>query len=274
MKKISKLLLLTLSLGLVSFTTTGCLPKKVPVEKTRTVSKISMVLNTKESSKTTQDGITIKVNAIHPDNRNKFAGLYTKVSYWYYRTYRGRRVDYNRDGYYDTVTRQFDFNLVDYPAFEVKITNGTKHVLKFSNAVISVEDDNGNVYDALSKSDMPDYLSESINAHLGDTRKFHLKSGETKKLKAKTRKLRLLDNNLKVLPGKTVKAYAVFNYGHYTLKESKEFILDTTKFSLGLYEIPSKVNKAGIATKTTNFNFVFDVKVKDSIQKYTTYEYK
>ena len=274
MKKLSKLLLLTLSLGLISVTTTGCLPKKVPVQKTRTVSKISMVLNTKESSKTTQDGITIKVHAIHPDNIDKYAGLRSKVSYWYYRTYNGHKVDYNNDGYADVITKQFDFNLVDYPAFEVKITNSTKHVLKFSNAVISVEDDRGNVYDALTKSDLPDYLAESINAHLGDTTKFHLKAGETKMLKAKMRKLRLLDNNLKVLPGKTVKAYAIFNYGHYTPKDSKNFILDTEKFTLGLYELPSKVNKAGVATKTTNFNFVFDVKVKDTIQTYTVYVYK
>jgi hypothetical protein len=274
MHKTSKLIALVLSLGIVSITTTGCLPKKVPVQKQRTISTISMVLNKKESSKETQDGITIKVKAIHPDNIDKYATLRAKASYWYYKTYNGKRVDYDRDGYADTVTKKLNFSLTGYPAFEVKITNSTDHVLKFSNSVLAVEDDKGNTYDALSKSDLPDYLSESINAHLGDIEKFHLEKGENKKLSAKMRKIRLVDNNLKVLPGKTVKAYAVFNYGNYTVDDSKTFIMDSTKFSFGLYELPSKVDKAGKATKTTNFNFVYDIKVKDRIENYTVYIWK
>lgn len=275
MHKTSKLIALVLSLGIISITTTGCLPKKVPVQKQRIISTVSMDLNKKESSKETQDGITIKVKAVHPDNIDKYASLRAKSYYWYYKTnYSGKRVDYDRDGYYDTVTKKFDFSLTGYPAFEVKITNSTDHVLKLSNAVIAVEDDKGNTYDALSKSDLPDYLTESTNAHLGDIEKFYLARGENKKLSAKMRKLRLVDNNLKILPGKTVKAYAVFNYGNYTVDDSKTFIMDSTKLSLGLYELPSKVDKAGKATKTVNFNFVYDIKVKDTIENYTVYIYK
>lgn len=275
MHKTSKLIALVLSLGIISITTTGCLPKKVPVQKQRITSTVSMDLNKKESSKETQDGITIKVKAVHPDNIDKYASLRAKSYYWYYKTnYSGKRVDYDRDGYYDTVTKKFDFSLTGYPAFEVKITNSTDHVLKLSNAVIAVEDDKGNTYDALSKSDLPDYLTESTNAHLGDIEKFYLARGENKKLSAKMRKLRLVDNNLKILPGKTVKAYAVFNYGNYTVDDSKTFIMDSTKLSLGLYELPSKVDKAGKATKTVNFNFVYDIKVKDTIENYTVYIYK
>ncbi len=50
--------------------------------------------------------------------------------------------------------------------------------------------------------------------------------------------------------------------------------MDITKLTLGLYELPSKVSKAGTATKTVNFYFVYDIKVKDTIQNYTVYIYK
>jgi len=46
MNKTSKLIVLVLSLGIVSITTTGCLPKKVPVQKQRTISTVSMELLT------------------------------------------------------------------------------------------------------------------------------------------------------------------------------------------------------------------------------------
>jgi len=271
---ISKVIGTTLALALVSVTLTGCLPKKVPVQKTKTVSTISMELNKEESSKATQDGITIKVNAIHPDNIKQYAALMSKINYWYYRTNRSGQRLVNSKGQYLTRTASMAFNLVAYPAFEVKITNSTDHVLRLSKAVIVVEDDKGNSYDALSKSDMNDYLTQNIRAHFNYKEKYHLVDGETQKLQSQMRNLRILDNNLKVLPGKTVKAYVALNYGKYTTKEAREFIMNNEKLSLGLYELPSEVNQAGDATKTTNFNFVYDIHVKDHNETYTVYEYR
>lgn len=271
---ISKVIGTTLVLALVSFTFTGCLPKKVPVQKTKTVSTISMALNAEESSKETQDGITIKVKAIHPDNIEQYAALMSKINYWYYKTNsQGQRL-VNSKNQYITKQRNMAFNLVAYPAYEVKITNSTDHVLRLSKAVIAVEDDKGNSYDALSKSDMNDYLTQNVRAHFHYKEKYHLIDGETANLQAQMRNLRILDNNLKVLPGKTVKAYVALNYGKYTTAEAREFIMNSQKLSLGLYELPSKVNEAGEATKTTNFNFVYDIDVKDRTETYTVYEYQ
>ncbi len=257
----------------VLFFTTGC-AQRVAVQKTRTVSKISMIPNKKESSKETQDGITIKAKAIHPDNVDKYPALMTNVKYWYYKTDINGQRYVNSRGDYIIGRGQFVFSLVSYPAFEVKITNSTDHVLRFSNAVIAVEDDKGNSYEALTKDDLITYVKESINAYLGDPDKFYLARGEMNKLISKIRGLRLLDNNLKVLPGKTVKAFVVANYGHYTPTENKEYILETSKFTLGLYELPSKVNKAGRTVKTTRFYFVNDVKVDQKEETYTAYEYR
>ena len=274
MKNFSISFIKTLVLIAILGAFTGCM-QRVAVQKTRTVSTVSMKLNKAESSKSTKDGITIKAKAIHPDNVKQYAGLSTKMDYWYYaRSYSGKRMDLDHDGYYDTTTRSLDFDLVSYPAFEVKITNSTDHVLKFSNAVIVVEDSAGNSYDALQKSDLLSYLMENIDAHLGDTTKYNVTKETIKSLRNKLKKIRLVDNNLKVLPGKTVKAYVILNYGHYLPADMKDFIIEIPKFTLELYELPIAVNQAGKVTKTTNFDFVYDVKVTDKEEKYTTYIYK
>lgn len=263
-----------LVLAAVSITLTGCLPKKVPVEKTRTVSTVSMTLDANASSSETQDGITIKARAIHPDNIEQYASLLANVDYYWYRMFRDGTHVKNRDGSYATRSSTLKVSLLPLPAFEVKITNSTKHVLRFSNAVIAVEDDKGNSYDALAKSDLSDYLKESVQAHFRHNSKYKLGKGVDADLEAKLRNIRVLDNNLKVLPGKTIKAYVAINYGNYTTEEAKKFIMNNSQLTLGLYELPSEVNQAGKATKTTNFSFVYDIKVKDTVETYTVYQYK
>ena len=272
-KSITKSLGGLLAITLISFTLTGCY-KKVAVEKSRTVTKVSMSLDTNESSKETQDGITIRVRAIHPDNIEQYASLLAKVDYYWYRYYNNGNHVLNSDGTYAVRTSTLNMSLLPFPAFEVKITNTTKHVLRFSNAVIAVEDDKGNSYDALAKSDLSDYLSQSTQAYFKHKKKYKLNDGEEANLQSKLRNIRILDNNIKVLPGKTVKAYVAINYGNYTDNDAKKFIISNPKLTLGLYELPSEVNQAGVATKTTNFNFVYNVNVKDEIQKYTVYEYQ
>ncbi len=273
MKNISQIIKGALILVLVSFSITGCM-KKVPVQKTRTVSVISMDLDKNESTPTTQDGITITVNAIHPDNIERYASLLKKVHYQWYRYYSNGKHVLNSDGTYAVRQGTLNMNLLAYPTFEVKITNSTKHVLRFSKAVIAVEDSNGNTYDALVKSDLNDYLKQNIHAQLDYSDKYKLNDGEDSSLMSQMRSIRLLDNNLKVLPGKTVKAYVAVNYGKYTTKEAREFLIGQEKISLGIYEVPSQVDKAGDPTKTTNFNFVFDVNVKQKKENYTVYVYK
>jgi len=261
-----------MALILISLSMTACLPKRVPIEKTKVVTVVKMDLNKKDSTSLTQDGITIKAKAIHPDNISQYAGLTTKLDYWWYRTDAyGKRIKY-KNGKYSTRKDSIDFNLIAYPAFEVKITNSTKHVLRFSKAVISVEDDKGNVYDALVKRDLNDYIYQSMESQLKEDYKLFKKSQTN--LTTKMKSIRLLDNNLKVLPGKTVKAYVAANYGKYSSQDAKKFLTGEERITLGLYEVPSKVNDAGDAVKTTNFNFVFDVNVKEETQKYTVYRYK
>ena len=261
-----------LGLALIALTITACIPQRVAVEKTKIVQVITMNLNDKESSKLTQDGITIKVKAVYPDNSSQYAALTSKINYWKYQKDRyGNKIQYT-NGSYATFKRSMSLNLLAFPAFEVKITNTTKHVLRFSTAVIAVEDDKGNTYDGLMKNELNDYLEESIKSQLKENYYFYTDSKTN--LKKDIRKIRLLDNNLKVLPGKTVKAYVAVNYGQYSIEESKQYLLDQEKLTLSIYEVPSKVNQAGVPTKTTNFNFVFDIDIKEKEKKYTVYQYK
>lgn len=266
----NKILSLSLVLILMGFFT-WCL-KKVQVEKTRTITTVELVQNITESGSDTQDGITVKVSPVDVNNFNQHASLNSPISYWWYAKYSDESFVRYRDGSIKKYSKTMNLNLVALPAFEVKITNSTDHVLRFSKSVIAVEDDRGNIFDGLQKSDMQDYLTTNLQNQVGN--KVYLYDQTQNDLRGAIRNIRLLDHNLKILPGKTVKTYAVANYGHYSLSDSKEFLLNLSKITFGLYEVPSKVNDAGENTKTVNFNFVFDVKSEQKTEKYKTYVYQ
>jgi hypothetical protein len=161
------------------------------------------------------------------------------------------------------------------PAFEVSITNNTKHVIKFSNATLAMEDSNGNLFDVISKQDLPSYLQETIRMHTSRSRIPRDASIDNRdQLYADQKRVKLIDNNFKVLPGRTTKGYLVFNYGRYTIKDFNSFVFAQQNLNVQLFELPIKVDKAANVLETTSFSFVFDIKIHDKKVQYTTYEWK
>ena len=76
-----------------------------------------------------------------------------------------------------------------------------------------IEDSNGNLFDVLSKQDLPSYLDQAIKVNLSKNNIPRDALVDNRdELYADQRQVKLIDNNFKVLPGRTTKGYLVFNY--------------------------------------------------------------
>ena len=257
------LLSIAISLSMLFFQ--GC-ATKVPVTKTRIIKVPEFTLNEKDSTSLSQQGLRIKVKPILGKDMEQYPQFTGKLMYSGYRTKRVYSYKYKRNiDQRESYNGNINIPLFPLPAFEVSITNNTKHVIKFSNATIAIEDSNGNLFDVLGKQDLPAYLQEAIRINLARS---NIPSEVTitnkNQLYADQRQVKLIDNNFKVLPGRTTKGYLAFNFGKYTVKD----------FNVQLYVLPIKVDKAGGVLETTSFSLVFDVKIHEKSEEYTTYEWK
>ena len=277
MKKSDAKIKLLLAIFIVSVTFIQGCATKVPVTKTKIVKVPKFSLNTTDSTPLSQKGLSIKIKPIHGKNIKQYPQFTEDLHYsyiqeltWGYVGYEPGKVKYvKKTGVIN------DLPLFPLPAFEVSITNNTKHVIKFSNATLALEDSNGNLFDVLSKQDLPSYLREAIRVHLSrEDLPSKAKADNRDQLYADQRQVKLIDKNFKVLPDRTTKGYLIFNYGSYTAEDFREFVFTQQKLNVQLFELPIKVDKAANVLETTSFSLVFDIKVHEKEVQYTVYEYK
>jgi hypothetical protein len=270
MSKLSKITLLLLtSMFVVGCGQTGHYEKQ---KRTKVVKNVELHANAAESSKPGKNsGISITVKPIVGKTVAQYPQLmksipwsytynkcYTSYSY-YYKRYVKKCDDYSKSG---TLSAH---SIFPSPVFEVNISNNTKHVLKFTNSVLALEDGSGNVYDAMDKKSSKAYIKASIEKGILDAGARSDKINGAFNLSdvySSQEIVSLLDNNFKVLPGKSRKAFMAFNTGKYSNEEFKEFLMNQRSLDVQLYEIPISVDKAGITTETAAYSFKFDVKVK------------
>lgn len=253
----------------------GC-GKRVLVEKTRIIKTPEFTLNTKDSSSFIKKGLAIAVKPIHGKDIEQYPQFTGLLHYSYYKI--ERRYSYEYGQYVNQkVSYKGNFNLPLFPlpAFQISVTNNTKHVIKFSNATLTIEDSNGNLFDVLSKQDLPSYMKETIRANLASHGIPYDSNIENRdQLYAAQRQVKLIDKNFKVLPGRTAKGYLVFNYGKYTTAEFNRFVFAQQNLNVQLYELPIKVDNAGNVLETTSFSAMFDIQVHEKEEKYSVYEWQ
>lgn len=253
----------------------GC-ATRVPVTKTKIVKVPEFTLNQTDSTPLTQKGLSIKVKPIHGEDIKQHPQFTEMLHYSGYEIKRVYSYEYKQNiNKKVPYSGRFNIPLFPLPAFEVSIANNTKHVIKFTNATLAIEDSNGNLFDVLSKQDLPSYLEETIRVNLSRMQIPNNANVDNKdQLYADQRQVKLIDNNFKVLPGRTAKGYLVFNYGRYTAKDFNSFVFAQQNLNVQLFELPIKVDKAANVLETTSFSLVFDIKVHEKEVQYTTYEWK
>jgi len=161
----------------------------------------------------------------------------------------------------DMVRNSTDFVVLDLPAFEVTITNNTGHIIRFSKAVIKLQDDAGEMTDQKMKSD----LEAGVGTAYQNWKQQNMLIEDLNPVYQKIKALKVLDRNTELLPNMTEKAYISFVLPFNTMKEYESFLSSKQYLKIMLYEIPVEMNEAGETQKTTNFEFIFDV-VAETIQ--------
>ena len=248
----------------------GC--TTVPVINTRIIRTPELTFNQTDSTPLSQKGLSIKINPIYSKNIFQYPQFRERLSFsgteimnrWNskYKKLMATEVPYSGSR---------TIPLFPLPAFEVTITNNTKHVVKFSNATLMLEDSFGNLFDVLSKQDLSSYLQEAIRIS-GVPSDATIENRN--ELYAKQKNVKLIDNNFKLLPGRTTKGYLAFNTGKYSSGGFRSFILPQENLNVQLFELPIKVDKAANILETTSFSFVFDLNIHEKTVQDTTYRYE
>lgn len=219
-----------LSVTLLALSLVGCAAKP----KTRLGYFLNINPNSQEQ--VDKDGIRISVKSITLENYSSFPRIFTNLAA---QTPTG-----------PTTLPWVDLNL---PAYELTILNDTGHILRFSRSVIRLQDDLGNSYEAAMKADLEDMVDAYAQQFAARQMTIDIPTA-----KGRIKALKILDQNLELLPGLTEKVYATFNYP----QEAAQFLSGKSYLKLMLYEIPVETNDAGEVQKTTNIEFIHDVEAR------------
>lgn len=266
---------LLLVIFLASIFIQGC-ATQVPVTKTKIEKIVEFKLNIKDSTPLVQKGLAIAIKPIHGKDIEQYPQFTASLNYSgteIQRVYSSRyRQNIDQNVPY---SGNFNIPLFPLPAFEVSITNNTSHVIKFSNAILALEDSSGNLYDVLSKEDLPSYLQETIRVNF-TKRKIPQDAmvANRDQLYADQRQVKLIDKNFTVLPGRTTKGYLAFNFGRYTTEDFDTFAFTQQNLKVQLLELPIEVDKAANVLETTSFSLIFNIGVHEKQVEYTEYEWQ
>lgn len=271
-------------LALTIFSTaflTGCGPSGhyEQVKKTKIIKEVSIAPATEGNLSPQNTQVKVQMTPIFGKNEDMYPQLktttnwnysynhcYTTYSYYYKRNVR-QCSDRSKAGSFNNLP------LFQYPVFEVKVTNGTDHVLKFNNAVMAMEDSAGNMYDVLDKPAAKTYIKEVVKRYSKDYDSSIevdrvLSNVDYADLYGSQSSLTIIDNNFKVLPGRTRTGFISFNIGKYTHAAQKEFIMKQQNLQVQLFEIPVDIDKAGKTIETSSYSFNYDVNVKEVEKDY------
>jgi hypothetical protein len=196
--------------------------------------------------KQTQDGLSIEAAVKDIQSMGKDARLSKKVD-------AVRRTDAG------PVEMQLGWILLNPPAFQVKVTNTTGHVVKMTGAVFKLIDQAGNLYDATTKDRMAAQQADAISTLEGQG--ITLTPASKSQLNAAVRNLKLLDSNTEFLPDMSETFFLSFDIGVEPTEQAvNQWLSQQAALRLKIYEVPTQTDPAGAITKRVAFEFPVDVK--------------
>lgn len=244
--------------------------------RTKQVSYAKLDFNAADSRLPSKgSGISISMKPITKLNADQHPELKMDIPWAYSYNYIGREC--SRRSCWDvtrTAVKKGTLNaseIAPLPVFEVKIANNTNHVLKFKNAVLTMEDNNGNMYDAMDKHNLQAFAVQSTTQglKLAGLSAANIKgSFDKSNIYQNQSHLTMIDNNFMVLPGKVRTGYMAFKTGKFNEAGYEEFLMSKKNLSVQLYEIPVSTDAAGNVTKTDSYSFRFDSSILTKDVKY------
>lgn len=196
-----------------------------------------------------QGGLVIEVTPIDEGNVEKFPRIMGDVDY----------NMYAKDG---SLLKQgtADFSVFGDPplAFQLKITNKTGHVIRFTGAVIKLIDAAGNIYDALSKEDLE---AEWMGWNMKELEN-GIEVTDATRMWTMAKKVKLLGPNTEILPDYTTEVYVGFDphmAWSSTFDQAVAELKSLEQVKLALYEVVTETDDAGNPVSKEKFEWSFDI---------------
>ncbi|MBI2373862.1 MAG: hypothetical protein HYV07_07685 [Deltaproteobacteria bacterium] len=223
-----------------------------------------LALKTKQSQ---QEGVTVDVRAISDKDVASDARYHRSFGWNTANRFNGQ---VEKGG-------ETDWPVIPVPSWEVKIANGTGHVLRLTGAVIKMIDGAGNVIDTISKDELAAQKADELEAGQKNWAEvlgakginfagFDADAG--KKLQDAIKRLKLLSQNAEVLPNMTETYIAAFRLPvEGGLDEQTKWLGEQTVLTLKIFEVVTETDAAGTPTKRVAFEFPLEVRTYlDTIQ--------
>lgn len=139
------------------------------------------------------------------------------------------------------------------PAFEVRITNHTGHVVRFTQSIIRLSDNLSRNYAA-----MPDSGRLLAWAQGAWNDAVAIDPSLSAQIASAVGALQIFSRNTELLNGDEWTGYLVFELPIASTADYRTLLDSITRFTLRIAEVPVEVGEAGEVTRTTEFSFTFD----------------
>lgn len=201
-----------------------------------------------DQAELTQDGVTITVTPILPDNEQSFPEIFKQF------TWTGVRTN-SVSGQQESYEAQGQSAIIPEPSFKVKLVNNTGHVVRFTTVVFRLQDNTGKSYSLYSGTPELAAWNENVWTNMMGP---DVAAQVSPKITTAINGLQLMNRNVELLNGDEWSGYLVFNLNINSIEEFDQFMAGITRLTLRIAEVPVETSDAGVVTRTTEFNFVLD----------------
>jgi hypothetical protein len=206
-------------------------------------------LRVHDQPEVTTDGMTISVTPITAENVARFPMIWKHLSW--------TSTGTSSTGAVVATQSSGEMCIVPLPAFEVRIANGTGHVVRFTNVVFRLQPDLGQPPPLFSGTQELQAHNENVIATQNPSLAGNPQIGA--QIRAAVGSLRLLDRNTELLNGDSYTGYLVFNLGTNTYEEQVAWMNAAgQRLRLRIAEVPTQLDEAGNVSHTTEFEFNLD----------------
>jgi hypothetical protein len=139
------------------------------------------------------------------------------------------------------------------PAFAVRITNHTGHVVRFTQSVIQMTDNLSNRYTPMATSGE---LAAWAQSAWSDA--IAIDPSLSSQITSAVGALQIFSRNTEILNGDEWAGYLVFPLPIASTADYRTFLDGLTALRLRIAEVPVEMGEAGQVTRTTEFEFNFD----------------
>lgn len=233
-------------------TLTDCISApRPPVVATMTVGSVRV----HDEQEVTRDGLTLNVTPVTVDNFRRFPQAHRVVN-WTRTTLVGQQVRQSQDS--------FDTNLFPMPAFQVRVSNHTGHVVRLTQTIFRLQDNLGRAHQIFTGTPELVAWNESIWSQATAAAP-DVAAQALPQVRAAVGQIQLMNRSIELLNGDEWSGFLVFNLGVTSNEEALRYLDEVNRLTLRIAEVPVELDDAGRPTRTAEFSYALD-RTQGSIQ--------